>query len=61
MSAGIFAGLTPEQLHRVYVALEQYAEIQNMWAAKGEDGPRKPGHASRMPGSVDRRLALTTR
>ena len=47
MSAGIFEGLTPDQLQRVYAALAQYAEIQKMWAASGEDGPRKPGHASR--------------
>ena len=61
MSAGIFEGMTPEQLQRVYAALLQYAEIQKMWAAKGEDVPRKPGHASRMTGRVDRRLALTMR
>ena len=42
-------------------ALAQHAEIQKMWAAKGEDVPRKPGHASRMTGRVDRRLALTMR
>ena len=61
MSAGVFEGLTPDQLHRVYAALLQYAEIQKMWAAKGEDVPRKPGHASRMTGRVDRQLALTMR
>ena len=58
MSAGVFEGMTPDQLQRVYAALLQYAEIQKMWAAKGEDVPRKPGHASRMTGRVDRRLAL---
>ena len=61
MSAGVFEGLTPGQLHRVFVALRQHAEIQKMWAAKGEDAPRKPGHASRMTGRVDRQLALTMR
>ena len=61
MSAGIFEGPTPDQLQRVYAALAQYAEIQKMWAAKGEGAPRKPGHASRMTGRVDRQLALTMR
>ena len=60
-NAGVFEGMAPEQLQRVYAALLQYAEIQKMWAAKGEDAPRKPGHASRMTGRVDRRLALTMR
>ena len=53
-SAGIFEGMTPEQLQRVYAALLQYAEIQKMWAEKGA-----PGKASRMTGRMDRRLALT--
>ena len=61
MSAGIFEGLTPDQLHRVYAALLQYAEIQKMWAAKGGGRPAQTRARLAHDGRVDRQLALTMR